>query len=68
LYYLIISRSVEHGLRDDQKYIKIDTINLNDYEVVFWDGFKKCREYRIADLNDARLENLLKTLKATLAD
>ena len=68
LYYLIFSRSVEHGLRDDQKYIKIDTIGLNDYEVIFRDGFKKYREYRISDLNDVRLEKLLKTLQETLAD
>ena len=68
LYRLIFSRSVEHGLREDQKYILIDTIAENDYEVTFKDGFKKYREYRISDLNDVRLAKLLKTLKNTVAD
>ena len=68
LYRLIFSRSVEHGLRDDQKYILIDTIAEKDYEVIFRDGFKKYREYRISDLNDVRLTKLLKTLKNTVAD
>ena len=35
---LIFSRSVDRGLRDDQKCIKIDTIALNDYEIIFSDG------------------------------
>lgn len=68
LYRLIFSRSVEYGLREDQKRILIDTIALNDYEIIFSDGFKKYREYRISDLNDNRLTKLLETLKGTLAD
>ena len=59
LYRLIISRSVEHELRDDQKRIMIDTIALNHYEIIFSDGFKKYREYRISDLADNRLTKLL---------
>ncbi|GAB5399255.1 MAG: hypothetical protein Aureis2KO_08400 [Aureisphaera sp.] len=68
LYRLIISRSVEHGLRDDQKRIMIDTIALNHYEIIFSDGFKKYREYRISNLTDNRLTKLLETLKSTLVD
>ena len=68
LYRLIFSRSVERGLRDDQKRIEIDTIALNDYEIIFSDGFNKYREYRISNLNDERLTKLLETLKGTLVD
>ncbi|XLS27954.1 hypothetical protein ACJD0Z_12180 [Flavobacteriaceae bacterium M23B6Z8] len=68
LYRLIFSRSVEHGLRDDQKQLIIDTLDKNDYEIIFRDGFKKYREYRISDLNDDRLTKLLVTLKGTLVD
>lgn len=68
LHRLIFSRSVEHGLREDQKRIIIDTIGLNDYQVTFRDGFNKYREYRISDLSDNRLIQLLETLKGTLAD
>jgi hypothetical protein len=65
---LLISRSVDHGLRVDQKYIIIETININDFGVTLRDGDKIYRQYRIKDLNDERLEKLLKTLKHTLAD
>jgi hypothetical protein len=68
LYRLIFSRSVEHGLRDDQKQLIIDTLDKNDYEIIFRDGFKKYRDYRINDLNDDRLTKLLETLKGTLVD
>ena len=68
LYKLIFSRFVERGLRDDRKRIKIDTIALNDYEIIFSDGFNKYREYRIFNLNDERLTKLLETLKGTLDD
>ncbi|PWH83357.1 hypothetical protein DIS18_02040 [Algibacter marinivivus] len=68
LYRVIFSRSVEHGLRDDQKQLIIDTLDKNDYEIIFRDGFKKYREYRISDLNDDRLTKLLETLKGTLVD
>ena len=68
LHRLIFSRSIEHGLRKDQKSITIDTIALNDYEIIFSDGFKNYRDYRISNLNDHRLTKLLETLKETLAD
>ena len=65
---LIISRSVDHGLRVDQKYILIETISSNDFEVTLRDGEKTYRQYRISDLRDERLNTLLKTLKHTLVD
>jgi hypothetical protein len=68
MHALMISRSVNFGLRSDQKYIKIEAVNLNDYEIKLRDGDKIYREYRISDLGDARLEKLLMTLKSTLVD
>lgn len=68
LYMLIFSRSVEDGLRDDQKYLIIDTIGNDDYEIILRDRYKKYREYRIDDLSDNKLTNLLQTLKGTLID
>jgi len=68
MYRLIFSRSVELGLRDDQKQLMIDTLDKNDYQIIFRDGFKKYREYRINDLNDIKLTKLLENLKGTLVD
>lgn len=68
MHILLISRSVNHGLRDDQKYIKIYVIDFNDFEIVFRDGNKLYREYRIKSLDDIKLINLLKILKHTLID
>ena len=65
---LLISRSVNHGLRVDQKYIMIETIDRNDFEVTLRDGEKVYRQYRINDLSDDRLGKLLKTLKHILVD
>jgi hypothetical protein len=65
---LLISRSVDHGLRVDQKYIKIEAIAVNDFEVTLRNGDKIYRQYRISDLNDERLGKLLQTLKHTLVD
>ncbi|MDB2384848.1 hypothetical protein N9V96_00050 [Polaribacter sp.] len=68
MYRLIFSRSVEHGLRDDQKQLIIDTHDKNDYEIIFKDGFKKYKEYRISELKDTKLTKLLETLKGTVID
>ncbi len=68
MFTLIFSRSVDFGLRTDQKHVKIETLNFNDYEVTFRDADKLYREYRISDLKDIRLTKLLKTLKGTLID
>jgi hypothetical protein len=68
VHFLIISRSVAHGLRTDQKSIKIEAINTADFEVTFGEGEKLYRQYRIKDFKDVRLTKLLKTLKDTLVD
>ena len=68
MFTLIFSRSVDFGLRTDQKHVKIETLNFDDYEVTFRDADKLYREYRISDLKDNRLTKLLKTLKGTLID
>lgn len=68
VHYLIISRSVNHGLRTDQKYIKIDVINEHDYYVTFREDTVTYREYRLQTLDDPRIYKLLKTLKDTLVD
>jgi len=63
---LIISRSVEHGLRDDQKYIVIDILEPRNIEIILRDGIKIYREYQIESLDDSRLEKLIKTLGSEL--
>ncbi len=68
IHIFILSRSVDFGLRKDQKYLKIDTIDMNDFEVSLLDGEKIYREYRVNNLNDQRIINLLQTLKHTLVD
>lgn len=68
MHALLISRSVNHGLRLDQKYIRIDTLDANDFEVSLRDGTKVFREYRIKHLNDSKLIQLMHTLKHILID
>jgi hypothetical protein len=68
MHTLVISRSVDHGLRTDQKHLKIEAVDINDFEVIFRDGDKVYREYRIKSLEDIKLTNLLQTLKHTLVD
>ena len=68
IHVLIISRSVDHGLRTDQKYIRIEAHNENDFEVTMRDGEKMYRQYRVRDLNDSRIIKLFQTLKQLLID
>ena len=72
MHTLVISRSVNHGLRDDQKEIRIERINdLPDgfeYEVILRQGPKQYRRYKVTDLNDERVTKLIQTLKRTLID
>lgn len=68
MHTLIFSRSVDHGLRPDQKQISIEPITENDFEVILRDGTKIYRQYRISDLKDTQLTKLLETLKHTLVD
>lgn len=67
IHTLVISRSVDHGLRPDQKHIKIDTYD-NKFEVTFRDGDKIYRQYMVESLDDIRVVKLLRTLKDTLID
>jgi len=64
---LLISHSIDRGLRRDQKFIRIEACD-HKFEVVLRDGYKTYREYMLDDWNDPRLINLLKTLKHTLVD
>jgi hypothetical protein len=66
-FYLVISRSVNHGLRNDQKWIKIEAYDKT-FDVILRDGTKTYRRYTLDSLNDSRLTNLLNTLKSTLVD
>jgi hypothetical protein len=68
IHMLIISRSVNHGLRADQKFIRIEAFATNSFEVLLGDGDRIYRTYRVKDLRDARIAKLLQTLKETLVD
>jgi hypothetical protein len=68
MFTLIFSRSVDFGLRTDQKHVKIETLDFNDYEISLRDGDKLYYKHRISDLKDIRLTKLLQTLKGTLID
>ena len=68
VHMLIISRSVDHGLRRGQKFIRIETFGDCSYEVIMGDGEKVYRKYRVNDLRDIRVTKLLKTLESTLVD
>lgn len=54
---LLISRSVDAGLRCDQKFIIIETIKHDEFEVVPRDGDREYRKYRVNNLEDNRVEN-----------
>jgi hypothetical protein len=68
MHTLIISRSVDHGLRLDQKLIKIEAVGVNDFEITMRDGKKIYRQYRVKDLKDIRVSSLLRTLRSILVD
>jgi hypothetical protein len=68
IHMLIISRSVDHGLRTDQKYIRIEALSVNDFEVTMRAGEKMYRQYRVNDLKDSRVIKLFQTLKHVLID
>lgn len=67
VHVLIISRSVDHGLRKDQKHIKIDTFD-NKFKLTLRNGNKIYRQYMIDNLGDVKVTRLLATLKDTLVD
>lgn len=68
MHALLFSRSVDFGLRIDQKCVSIETIDVDKYEITLTDGIKVYRTYRISDWNDIQLHKLLQTLKNTLVD
>ncbi len=68
MHTLLFSRSIDFGLRTDQKYVSIETIDIDKYEIKLKDGIKTYRTYRISDLNDVQLHKLLQILKKTLVD
>ncbi len=68
MFTLIFSRSLDFGLRTDQKYLKIEAIDFKLYEVTFRDAYKVYREFLISDLKDTRLTKLLHTLKELSLD
>ncbi len=67
IHILIISRSVEHRLRLDQKHIIIDAFD-EKFEVTLRDGNKVYRQYIVDNLDDIKVTTLLNTLKSTLID
>ena len=67
LHHLIISRSVEPGLRSDQKHVRIEA-QESSFIVTLKEGTKMYRQYTIKDLDDERLKGLLQTLKQVLID
>lgn len=67
IHILVISRSVDHGLRPDQKHLKIDAYEKK-FEVTLRDGDKLYRQYMVDSLDDIRVTKLLRTLKETLID
>ena len=68
LHTLIVSRSINHGLRIDQKYVKIEAIAENDFEVSMCDGRRKYRQYRVKELKETKVIRLIQTLKSLLID
>ncbi|MBJ7429284.1 MAG: hypothetical protein JHD28_10075 [Bacteroidia bacterium] len=67
IHILVISRSVNYGLRKDQKYIKIEAFD-NKFEIKLGVGNKTYRQYLVASLHDTSVTKLLETLKETLID
>jgi hypothetical protein len=65
---LMISRSVNFGLRDEQKFVSIEAVDKGVYEIKLRERLKTYREFRITNLADAKLHNVLETLKDTLVD
>ncbi|MGG9962916.1 hypothetical protein [Ferruginibacter sp. SUN106] len=61
---LIFSRSIEPGLRPEQKFVAVQAIR-NSFVVSLREGKKLHKEYTIKDLEDDRLTDLLQVLKDT---
>ena len=68
MYTLLISRSMEYGLRPDQKAVWVRLSEEGGFEVTLKDQFKKYGTYRVRDLNDPEVIGLLRTLQDTQVD
>jgi hypothetical protein len=65
---LMFSRSVDHGLRDDQKCVRLAFLGPDLYNLQLSDRNQVYRAYRIESLEDERVGKLLETLRETLVD
>ncbi len=68
VHILVFSRSVNFGLRDDQKSLAIDAIYVGEYQVTFKEGSKIYRQYSMNTFDEETIMKLLATLKGTLID
>ena len=75
MYRLIFSRSIEHGLRKDQKQLAIDAFDNGNYNIMFYDFtapgklIKKYDEFSTTELRgNQRLLNNLNKLANTEVD
>jgi hypothetical protein len=65
---LMFSRSVDYGLREDQKCVRLAFLGPNLYYLQLRDGNQEYRAYKIESLEDERVGKLLETLRETLVD
>ena len=75
MHRLIFSRSIEHGLRKDQKQLVIEAFDNGNYDIMFYDFtapgelIKKYDEFSTTELRgNQRLLNNLNKLANTVAD
>jgi hypothetical protein len=68
MHALMFSRSVNFGLRDDQKSLSIEAMFGGGYEVIFKEGSKIYRQYNMNTFVEETIMKLLATLKRTLID
>lgn len=75
MHRLIFSRSVDHGLRKDQKQLVIDAFKNGSYDILFYDFtapgdlIRKYDEFRTTELTEnKRLMNALNKLANTVVD
>lgn len=68
MYTLIFSRSVDFGLRPNQKNLRVEVKNKNYYNVRLGDADSIDSKYDIQDISDDKIINLLEILKNTPID
>ena len=67
-YDLIFSRSKENGLRSGQHRIRLSVVDKNEFYLTYSDGKVIQQDFKLSDLKDERLIDLLNTLKGTKID